>query len=54
VRRGITSISRDLERLSVLQDLKNNQIKTSQAAEGMGASLRDVYRLKITLPTRVK
>ena len=43
--------SRDLDRLSVLQDLKNNQIKTSQAAESMGVSLRHVYRLKNNLTT---
>jgi len=38
--------SRDLDRLSVLQDLKNKQIKTSQAAKSMRVSLRHAYRLK--------
>jgi len=38
--------NRELDRLSVLQDLKNNQIKTSQAAESMRVSLRHVYQLK--------
>ena len=37
--------NKELDRLSVLQDLKNNQIKTSQAAESMRVSLRHVYRL---------
>jgi len=36
----------DLDRLSVLQDLKNKQIKTSQAAKSMRVSLRHAYRLK--------
>ena len=49
VKRRISMSSRDLDRLSVLQDLKNNQIKTSQAAESMGVSLRHVYRLKNNL-----
>ena len=37
--------SKELDRLSVLQDLKNKQIKTSQAAESMRVSLRHAYRL---------
>ncbi len=41
--------NRELDRLSVLQDLKNNQIETSQAAESMSVSLRHVYRLKNNL-----
>jgi len=41
--------SKELDRLSVLQDLKNKQIKTSQAAESMRVSLRHAYRLKNNL-----
>ena len=40
--------NKELDRLSVLEDLKNKQIKTSQAAESMGVSLRH-YRLKNNL-----
>jgi hypothetical protein len=39
-------ISRELDRLSVLQNLENNQIKVTQAAESMRVSLRHAYRLK--------
>jgi hypothetical protein len=49
VKKCISMISRGLDHLSDLEDLKNNQIKTSQAAESMEVSLRHVYRLKNNL-----
>ena len=42
-------ISKELDRLTVPQDLKNKQIKTSQAAESRSVCLRHVYRLKNNL-----
>jgi hypothetical protein len=46
VKRRISMISRDLDRLNVLQDLKSKQIKTSRAAKSMRVSLRFGFRLK--------
>ena len=41
--------NKELNRLNILQDLKNRRINTSQAAESMMVSLRHAYRLKNSL-----
>jgi hypothetical protein len=47
--RRISMIIIELDRLSVLQNLENKQIKVTQAAESMRVSLRHAYRLKNNL-----
>jgi hypothetical protein len=46
-------ISRELDRLSVLQNLENKQIKATQAAESMRVGSRHAYRLKNNLKKMV-
>jgi hypothetical protein len=46
-------ISRELDRLRVLENLENKQIKVTQAAESMRVSLRHAYRLKNNLKKMV-